>query len=51
MLKDPTDNKVIKPICFSPKKPEIKIECNLKPKTNDTIQFRFTAMPKNMAKD
>ena len=51
MLKDPTDNKNIKPICFSPKKPEIKIECNLKDKSDDTIQFRFTAMPDNLAKD
>ena len=31
MLKDPTDDKDIKPTCFSPKKPEIKIECKLKP--------------------
>lgn len=51
MEKDPTDNKDTKPSCFSPKKPDIKIDCRLKENTKDTIQFNFTSMPDNFASD
>lgn len=51
MEKDPTDNKDTRPSCFSPKKPEIKIDCRLKENTKDTIQFNFTSMPDNFASD
>lgn len=51
MLTDPKDDADVKPTCYSPKKSDIKISCQLKEGSTNTVQFYFTEFPDELKAD